>query len=68
LGNDIAKQIAGNFTGKGNAVNVVFGAPVDFGSLLDAPGSPRTYKRLSERALEAIGALGQEERAIRAGN
>jgi 1-acyl-sn-glycerol-3-phosphate acyltransferase len=68
LGNDIAKQVAGNFTGKGSRVNVVFGGPVEFGDLLDAPGSPRTYKRLSERALEAIGELGQEERAIRAGN
>jgi 1-acyl-sn-glycerol-3-phosphate acyltransferase len=66
LVNSIPAQVAGNVTGKGRPVFVVFGAPVDFGGLLDAPGSPRTYKRLSEMALEAIGKLGQEERALRA--
>jgi hypothetical protein len=47
-------------------VYIVFGSPVEFGALLEAPPSPRTYKRLSERALEAIAGLGQEEREIRA--
>ena len=66
LGNSIPKQIAGNVTGKGRPVHIVFGAPVDFGPHLDAPPSPRVYKRLSERALEVISALGQEERELRA--
>jgi 1-acyl-sn-glycerol-3-phosphate acyltransferase len=66
LGNSIPKQIAGNVTKKGSPVHIVFGAPVDFGSLYDATPSPRVYKRLSETALEAIAALGQEERELRA--
>ena len=64
LGNSIPKQIADNASRKGE-VHVVFGKPVDFGDLRDAPPSPRAYKRLSERALEAIGVLGQEERELR---
>jgi 1-acyl-sn-glycerol-3-phosphate acyltransferase len=66
LGNDIVRQVAGNWNKKGEKVHVVFGAPVDFGSLLDAPASPRAYRALSEKALEAIGALGAEEREYRA--
>ena len=67
LGNSIPKQIAGNLTKKGPPVNIVFGAPIDFGSLLDVPASPRAYKRLSEKSLEVIHVLGQEEKAYRAG-
>ena len=67
LVNSIPEQVKGNLTGKGNPVFVVFGEPVDFGGLLDAPGSPRTSNRLSELALSAIGKLGEEERALRAG-
>ena len=37
LGNDLKKQVLGNFTRKGDRVNVVFGEPVDFGGLLDHP-------------------------------
>ena len=44
----------------------IIGAPIDFGELLDAPPSPRAYKRLSEKALSVIGELGQEERELRA--
>ena len=66
LGNDLPKQIAGNFTRKGDTINVVFGAPVDFGDLLQKPASPRVFKKVSERTLEVIASLGQEEKAIRA--
>jgi 1-acyl-sn-glycerol-3-phosphate acyltransferase len=66
LGNDIVRQVAGNWNKKGEKVHVVFGASVDFGALLDAPASPRAYRALSEKALEAISALGQEEREHRA--
>ncbi|HEY1959956.1 MAG TPA: lysophospholipid acyltransferase family protein [Polyangiaceae bacterium] len=68
LGNDLKKQVLGNFTGKGNRVNVVFGEPVDFRGLLDQPASPRTFKAVSERAMEAVALLGEEERAIRHGS
>lgn len=66
LGNDLPRQVLGNFTGGGGTIHVVFGAPVDFGDLLDAPSSPRVYKRVSERCLEDITRLGQEERVHRA--
>jgi 1-acyl-sn-glycerol-3-phosphate acyltransferase len=66
LGNDLPKQIIDGITGKGRLIHVVYGAPVDFGPLIDAPESPRTYKRIAERCLEAITVLGQEEKAIRA--
>lgn len=66
LTNDFQKQIASNARRTGEKVVVVFGKPVDFGSLLDDPPSPRIYKQVSERALQVIAQLGQEERAIRA--
>jgi len=65
LGNDLPKQIAGDITKKGPPITVVFGEPIDFRTLLDEPPSPRVYKRISERTLEAIGDLGREEREIR---
>jgi 1-acyl-sn-glycerol-3-phosphate acyltransferase len=65
LGNDIVRQIKSNFDGTGTDIHIVFGSPIDFGSLLDAPGGPRTYKRIADRCLEVIGQLGQEEKALR---
>lgn len=65
LGNDLLRQIAGNFTRRGKRIIVVFGAPIDFGALLDEPPSARVYKQIADRTLDVIGALGQEEREIR---
>jgi 1-acyl-sn-glycerol-3-phosphate acyltransferase len=65
LTNDLVKQVSTNVTRTGMPVNVVFGAPVDFGTLLSDTPSPRVYKQVSERALDAIRVLGEEERAIR---
>jgi 1-acyl-sn-glycerol-3-phosphate acyltransferase len=64
LGNDLVAQVRGGITGRGTPIHMVFGAPVDFGSLLGRPGAPKTYRLLAERCLEAIGALGQEEKAL----
>ncbi len=66
LGNDIVKQVGGNFTGTGEKVTVVFGAPVEFGDMLDKPPSPRLHKRISEHTLDVIRGLGEEDRAFRA--
>ena len=66
LGNRLPQQILGNFTGSGAPITVVFGAPIDFGELLEAPGSARTYRRIADRTMEVIAALGEEERAFRA--
>lgn len=65
LGNDFPKQLAGGLTRKGTPITIVFGKPIDFRTLLDEPPSPRLYKRISERTLEAIAELGAEERELR---
>jgi len=66
LGNDFARQVRTGIIGDGEPIHLVFGAPVSFGEMLDAPGGPRTYKRIADRCVEAIAELGQEEKAIRA--
>ncbi|MCK6544663.1 1-acyl-sn-glycerol-3-phosphate acyltransferase [Myxococcota bacterium] len=66
LGNDLVKQVAGNFTRKGRKIVVVFGGPIDFGAMLDEPATGRLYKQIADHTLTVIGALGEEERAIRA--
>ncbi len=68
LRNEFGGQVRDGITGKGEPIHIVYGAPVDFGPLLRAPGSPRTYRQIAERCLEAIGELGREERAIRNAN
>jgi 1-acyl-sn-glycerol-3-phosphate acyltransferase len=65
LGNNLPRQVASNFRRRGQPVIVNFGAPMDFGDMLDAPPSPRLHRRISERTLEVISALGQEEKEIR---
>jgi len=65
LGNDIVRQVGGNYMKKGDPVTVVFGKPIDFGTMLDGPPSPRLHRRISELTLEAIRGLGEEDRAIR---
>lgn len=65
LGNDLPRQVAGNFTRKGTPIIVNFGAPIDFEGMLEQPPSPRLHRRISEHALEQIRKLGEEERALR---
>jgi 1-acyl-sn-glycerol-3-phosphate acyltransferase len=64
--NDLPRQIRSNFDGSGRKIVVVFGRPVDFGSLLGERPSPRVYQAVAERALAAIRELGDEERHYRA--
>ena len=63
--NNLTRQVGSGLLGGGRPIHMVYGAPVDFGSLLRAPASPRTYRRIAETCLEAIGELGREERVIR---
>jgi 1-acyl-sn-glycerol-3-phosphate acyltransferase len=63
--NDFTKQISTNFTRSGTPIIAVFGEPIDFGGMLQEPPSPRLFKRISERTLEVIGKLGEEERKYR---
>jgi 1-acyl-sn-glycerol-3-phosphate acyltransferase len=65
LSNDLWEQVSSNFTKTGQKVIAVFGKPVDFGGLTEMTPSPRLYKRIADRAVEAIGELAGEEREIR---
>ena len=65
LVNEFLDQVRGGITGDGPPIHVVFGEPMDFGGLLEAPESPRTYKKIAEACLERIGQLGQEEKSYR---
>jgi 1-acyl-sn-glycerol-3-phosphate acyltransferase len=67
LVNDIVEQVTSNAKKKGVPIVVVFGKPVDFGGLLQENPSPRLYKRIADRSIEAIRELSIEEKAIRAG-
>lgn len=64
--NDLPEQVKSNFTRTGRKIVVVFGSPVDFGDLMQAPSTPKVHQALADRALAAIAALGNEERAYRA--
>ena len=65
LGNDLAQQIVGGISGRGDPIHIVFGGPIDFGPLLDERPAPKTYKAIAALCLDAIGSLGREERVAR---
>jgi 1-acyl-sn-glycerol-3-phosphate acyltransferase len=66
LPKDLARQVASNFDGTGRKIVVVFGEPIDFSDLYAESGTPKVHQAIADRTLEAIGRLGQEERAHRA--
>jgi len=65
LGNDLVKQVRGNFDGSGEKVAIVFGKPIDFGDLLNEPPSPHLHRMIAEYCMEAISHLAEEERSLR---
>ncbi len=65
LGNDIVRQAVSNFDGTGERVIAVFGDPIDFGSALDGPGSPKRYKALADITMTHVQRLAEEERTYR---
>ncbi len=66
LGNDIVRQVRQNYDGTGTPIHVVFGAPIELDDLLEKKRSPKVDRAISERTLEVIGKLGEEERQLRA--
>jgi 1-acyl-sn-glycerol-3-phosphate acyltransferase len=66
LVNDIGKQVRSNFDRTGQDIFVVFGSPVEFGDLLDQGKSPKVHQAISDRVMQAVSDLGQEERTLRA--
>ena len=65
LGNDLPKQVKGNFDGKGEPITIVFGAPLDMQRFYDQPSRLRTYMNVSHHLRDELGKLGEVERAIR---
>jgi 1-acyl-sn-glycerol-3-phosphate acyltransferase len=65
LVNDFVQQVRDGLTHRGTPIHVVFGAPIDFGGLLEEPETPKTYKRIADRCVEVLAGLGQEEKAVR---
>lgn len=61
LGNDLPKQITGNWTG-GEKVRIWFGEPIEFGSLLEDRNSVRTHKKIADFIMEKIGELAEKDR------
>lgn len=71
LGNELLRELTSRFDAQSPSerpINCVFGAPVDFGELLEGKPRPAQYKRVADRILEAIRALGHIERGLREGN
>lgn len=66
LVNDLTKQVRGNFDRTGQQIFVVFGKPIEFGDLLDQGKSPKVHQAISDRVMQAVAELGQEERKLRA--
>jgi hypothetical protein len=66
LSEDLPRQIRSNFDGTGVHIHTVFGEPINFGDLLDAPASQSTFKRIANQTRDALHTLGQEEKRIRA--
>ncbi|MEO6772506.1 MAG: lysophospholipid acyltransferase family protein [Kofleriaceae bacterium] len=69
LGNNIAMDIAQNFTRRArrdHAVIIVFGKPVDYGDLAAEKPRPTLYKKCADRFMVAIKALSERQRELRA--
>jgi 1-acyl-sn-glycerol-3-phosphate acyltransferase len=66
LPNNLPRQVLSNFDGTGIKIHSVFGNPIDFGELLNEPMSPRLCARVSQRCLQEVRKLGEEEKALRA--
>lgn len=67
LGNDLPKQILGNWTG-GDKIRIWFGKPIEFGSLLEERNALRTHKKISDFVMERVGELGEKDREWMSGS
>jgi 1-acyl-sn-glycerol-3-phosphate acyltransferase len=61
LGNDLPKQVMGNWTG-GEMIRIHFGPPVDYSAFLAKRDSVRTYKEISDFVMSKIAELGEQDR------
>ena len=61
LGNDLPKQVMGNWTG-GKKIRIHFGPRLDLSIYLAKKDHVRTYKQISEFVMSKIAELGEEDR------
>ncbi|HST53931.1 MAG TPA: lysophospholipid acyltransferase family protein [Pyrinomonadaceae bacterium] len=64
LGNDLARQVAGNWRG-GEKIRVRFGPSIDFSEFQDRRDSVRTHKEIADFCMSKIAELGEQDRAER---
>lgn len=62
LGNDLPKQVAGNWTG-GEKVRVWFGEQIDLSEFYEKSDRLRTHKEISDFLMTKIAELGEKDRA-----
>ncbi|MDQ2974759.1 MAG: 1-acyl-sn-glycerol-3-phosphate acyltransferase [Acidobacteriota bacterium] len=63
LGNDLPKQVLGNWTGS-EKIRIHFGPQIDLTDYLSKKDHVRTYKEISELVMSKIAELGEEDRQI----
>ncbi|HEY0459586.1 MAG TPA: lysophospholipid acyltransferase family protein [Pyrinomonadaceae bacterium] len=61
LGNDLPKQVMGNWTG-GEKVRIWFGEPVDLSGFYEKGDRLRTHKEIADYLMTKIGELGERDR------
>ncbi len=61
LGNDLPKQILGNWTG-GEKIRIWFGEEIDLTGFYEQKNTVRTYKKIADHLMEKIGELGELDR------
>jgi len=61
LGNDLPKQILGNWTG-GKKVRIWFGEPIDLSQFYEKSDRLRTHKEIADFLMTKIGELGEQDR------
>jgi 1-acyl-sn-glycerol-3-phosphate acyltransferase len=66
LGNDLPKQVKGNFDGTGEPITLVFGEPVDLSKELSEAPRLRTYMKIAHKLRDVLTELGQVEKNWRA--
>ncbi len=63
LGNQLPKQILGNWTG-GDKIRIWFGEEIDFGSMLEERNAVRTHKKIADFLIEKIAELAEKDREL----
>lgn len=67
LGNDLPKQILGNWTG-GEKIRIWFGEPLDLSEFYEKPDRLRTHKEIADFLMKKIGDLGEKDKRFCAEN